>query len=207
MAFLRPSLSFDPDADIRGARVYLRPPTMQDYAAWAELRALSRQHLTPWEPQWARDELTRSSFRRRLKAAQREMRDDLSYSYLIFAETPLRLVGGLNISNVRRGIAQAASIGYWIGAPYAGRGLMTDAVRAVAPFAFNSLRLHRLEAACLPTNVASMRVLEKAGFRLEGQARQYLKIDGRWQDHNLYALLHDDLQASLQPAQAEPARR
>jgi ribosomal-protein-alanine N-acetyltransferase len=195
MAFLRPSLSIDPDADIRGARVYLRAPGMQDYAAWAELRALSRQHLSPWEPQWARDELTRSSFRRRLRAAQRETRDDLSYSYLVFADTPLRLVGGLNVSNVRRGIAQTASIGYWIGAPYAGRGLMTDAVRAVAPFAFTNLRLHRLEAACLPTNGASMRVLQKAGFRHEGLARQYLKIDGRWQDHNLFALLHDDLQS------------
>jgi ribosomal-protein-alanine N-acetyltransferase len=192
MAFLRPSFSIDPDADVRGDRVYLRPPSMQDYAAWAELRALSRQHLSPWEPQWARDELTRSSYRRRLRAAQREARDDLGYSYLIFAETPQRLVGGLNISNVRRGIAQTASIGYWIGAPYAGRGLMTEAVRAIAPFAFTSLRLHRLEAACLPTNAASMRVLAKAGFRLEGLARQYLKIDGRWQDHDLYAMLHDD---------------
>jgi ribosomal-protein-alanine N-acetyltransferase len=199
MAFLRPSLNIDPDADICGARVYLRPPTMQDYAAWAELRALSRQHLTPWEPQWARDELTRSAFRRRLRAAQRDARDDLGYSYLIFAETPMRLVGGLNISNVRRGIAQMASIGYWIGAPYAGRGLMTEAVRTVAPFAFSALRLHRLEAACLPANVPSMRVLEKAGFRPEGQARRYLKIDGRWQDHNLYALLRDDMQC-------EPAR-
>jgi ribosomal-protein-alanine N-acetyltransferase len=202
MAFLRPSLSVDPDADIRGAGVYLRAPGMQDYAAWAELRALSRQHLTPWEPQWARDELARSSFRRRLRAAQREARDDLGYSYLIFAETPLRLVGGLNVSNVRRGIAQTASIGYWIGAPYAGRGLMTDAVRAVALFAFANLRLHRLEAACLPTNAASMRVLEKTGFRLEGQARQYLKIDGRWQDHSLYALLQSDLQSDQRPGPA-----
>jgi ribosomal-protein-alanine N-acetyltransferase len=193
MAFLRPPLSIDPDADIRGECVCLRYPTMQDYAAWAELRALSRQHLTPWEPQWARDELTRSSFRRRLRAIQREARDELGYAYFIFAETPLRLVGGLNISNVRRGIAQAASIGYWIGAPYAGRGLMTDAVRASVSFAFSTLRLNRLEAACLPSNAASMRVLHKAGFRLEGRARQYLKIDGRWQDHNLYALLHDDV--------------
>ena len=200
MAFLRPSLSIDPDADIRGARVHLRYPTMQDYPAWAELRALSRQHLTAWEPQWARDELTRSSFRRRLRAAQREARDDLGYAYLILAETPQRLVGGLNISNVRRGVAQTASIGYWIGAPYAGRGLMTDAVQAVATFAFAALKLNRLEAACLPSNAASTRVLEKAGFRLEGCARQYLKIDGRWQDHSLYALLHDDVHP--QPARS-----
>jgi ribosomal-protein-alanine N-acetyltransferase len=192
MAFLRPTLSIDPDADIRGRRVYLRHPAMQDYAAWAELRALSRPHLQPWEPQWAKDELTRSAFRRRLRMAQREVRDDLGYAYLIFAETPMTLVGGLNVSNVRRGIAQSASIGYWIGAPFVGRGLMTDAVRAVGQYAFASLRLNRLEAACLPSNAASARVLEKAGFRREGRARQYLKIDGRWQDHDLYAMLHDD---------------
>jgi ribosomal-protein-alanine N-acetyltransferase len=199
MAFLRSSPSIDPDADIRGTRVCLRFPVMSDYAAWAELRALSRQHLAPWEPQWARDELTRSSFRRRLRHAQREIRDDLGYAFLVFAETPLTLVGGLNVSNVRRGIAQTASIGYWIGAPYAGRGLMTDAVQAVTQFAFGTLRLNRLEAACLPSNVASARVLAKARFRLEGRARQYLRIDGRWQDHDLYALLHDDLRP-------EPAR-
>ena len=199
MAFLRPSPGIDPDAEIRGERACLRFPAMGDYAAWAELRALSRHHLTPWEPQWARDELTRSSFRRRLRQAQREVRDDLGYAYLIFAETPLTLVGGLNVGNVRRGIAQTGSIGYWIGAPYAGRGLMTDAVRAVTHFAFASVRLNRLEAACLPSNAASARVLAKAGFRLEGRARQYLKIDGRWQDHDLYALLHDD-------PRPEPAR-
>jgi [ribosomal protein S5]-alanine N-acetyltransferase len=199
MAFLRPSSSIDPDAEIRGARVSLRFPAMHDYAAWAELRALSRQHLTPWEPQWARDELTRSAFRRRLRHAQREARDDLGYAYLIFAETPATLVGGLNVSNVRRGIAQAASLGYWIGAPYAGRGLMTDAVCAIVQYAFATLRLNRLEAACLPGNVASSRVLTKAGFRLEGRARQFLKIDGRWQDHDLYGLLHDD----PRPAPAE----
>lgn len=192
MAFLRPSPGIDPDAEIRGEFVSLRLPNMSDYAAWAELRALSRQHLTPWEPQWARDELTRSSFRRRLRHIQREVRDDLGYAYLIFAETPLTLVGGLNISNVRRGIAQTASIGYWIGAPYAGRGLMTDAARTVTHFAFATLRLNRIEAACLPSNAASARVLAKVGFRLEGRARRYLKIDGRWQDHDLYALLHDD---------------
>ena len=103
-----------------------------------------------------------------------------------------RLIGGLNISNVRRGVAQAASLGYWMGAPYAGRGLMTDAVRAALHFAFSTLRLNRLEAACLPTNAASQRVLEKAGFTREGRARRYLKINGQWQDHDLFALLQDD---------------
>lgn len=192
MAFLRSTLTVDPETEVRGARIYLRHPIMPDYAAWAELRALSRAHLMPWEPQWARDELTRSNFRRRLRQHHRELRDDQGYAYLIFSDADSRLVGGLSLSNVRRGAAQAASLGYWMGAPYAGRGLMTDAVRAIIVFAFGPLRLHRLEAACLPTNTASKRVLEKTGFKREGLARRYLKINGQWQDHDLFALLHDD---------------
>jgi [ribosomal protein S5]-alanine N-acetyltransferase len=195
MAFLRSLPVVDADAEIRGARVFLRHPTMQDYSAWAELRALSRQHLTPWEPQWTRDELARSTFRRRLRQYQRELRDDHGYAYLIFSEADGGLLGGLNVSNVRRGIAQAASIGYWMGAPHAGRGLMTETVRAAVQFAFTTLGLHRLEAACLPNNIASARVLEKAGFKREGRARRYLKINGQWQDHDLFALLDDDLRA------------
>ena len=102
----------------------------------AELRAASRAHLTVWEPQWARDELSRSAFRRRLRQYQREMKEDLGYAFLIFRQADSVLLGGLSISNVRRGVAQAASIGYWIGAPHVGRGHMTDGVTTVLPFAF-----------------------------------------------------------------------
>ena len=192
MAFSRSTTLPDVDAEIRGQEVYLRPPSMGDYSAWAELRALSRQHLTVWEPQWARDELARSAFRRRLRQYQREMRDDHGYAYLIFREADAALLGGLTISNVKRGVAQTASLGYWMGMPHIGRGHMTNAVRAMIPFAFGTLALHRLEAACLPHNAPSSRVLEKVGFRREGTARRYLKINDIWQDHDLYALLHDD---------------
>jgi [ribosomal protein S5]-alanine N-acetyltransferase len=191
MAFSR-SILPDADAEVRGREVYLRQPVMGDYVAWAELRALSRQHLTVWEPLWTRDELARSAFRRRLRQYQREMREDQGYAFLIFREADAALVGGLTISNIRRGVAQSASVGYWMGLPHVGRGHMTDAVRAVVPFAFSTLGLHRLEAACLPHNAASARVLEKSGFRREGTARRYLKINDVWQDHDLYALLHDD---------------
>jgi ribosomal-protein-alanine N-acetyltransferase len=192
MAFLRSTSGIDPDAEVHGREVFLRHPAMGDYAAWAELRALSRHHLTVWEPQWARDELTRSAFRRRLRQYQRELRDDQGYAFLIFRTADATLLGGLSISNVRRGVAQAASIGYWIGVPYVRSGHMTDAVRACLPFAFTTLGLHRLEAACLPHNIPSQRVLEKAGFKREGMARRYLKINGVWQDHDLFALLQDD---------------
>jgi ribosomal-protein-alanine N-acetyltransferase len=194
MAFLR-STQFDAEAEISGREVVLRHPTMADYPAWAELRALSRQHLTPWEPQWSRDELARSAFRRRLRQYQRELKDDLGYAFLIFRQSDAVLLGGLSISNVRRGVAQAAAVGYWIGQPHAGGGHMTDAVKAMVPYAFGTLGLHRLEAACLPHNAASARVLEKAGFTREGLARRYLRIDGIWQDHDLYALVQDDVRA------------
>jgi ribosomal-protein-alanine N-acetyltransferase len=195
MAFLRSTSGIDGEAEVHGREVSLRHPAMGDYSAWAELRAMSRQHLIVWEPQWSRDELTRSAFRRRLRQYQRELREDQGYAFLVFRNADAALLGGLSVSNVRRGVAQAASVGYWIGAPYVRRGYMTDAVKAVLPFAFGTLGLHRLEAACLPHNLPSTRVLEKVGFKREGMARRYLKINGVWQDHDLFALLHDDVRA------------
>ena len=192
MVFLRSTLGHDANPCIRGRGVVLRYLTMSDYAAWAELRALSRDHLVPWEPAWARDELTRSAYRRRLRHYQRETREDLGYAFGIFEELDERLIGGLTLSNVRRGVTQAASLGYWLGRPHAGRGRMSGAVRAVLPYAFDVLRLHRIEAATMPTNTASIRVLERCGFEREGYARRFLRINGVWQDHILFARLAED---------------
>lgn len=189
MAFLRSSSGIDSALTLRGRSVWMRAPTMADYVAWAELRAMSRDHLTPWEPQWQRDELSRSSFRRRVRHYQREAREDLGYAFLIFSESDDKLVGGLTLSNVRRGVTQAGILGYWIGKPFAGRGYMTEAVRTAVVFAFDTLHLHRLEAATMPSNAPSIRVLEHNGFRQEGFARQLLKINGVWEDHLLHALL------------------
>jgi ribosomal-protein-alanine N-acetyltransferase len=192
MAFLRSSLGQDSAYAVRGRGLWLRLPTMTDYAPWAELRARSREHLTPWEPLWQRDELTRSAFRRRVRHYQREAREDLGYAFLIFREGDEQLLGGLTLSNVRRGVTQAAVLGYWLGLPFVKRGYMTEAVRAVAAFGFEELHLHRLEAATMPNNIASIRVLEHNGFRREGFARKLLKINGVWEDHVLHALVAED---------------
>jgi ribosomal-protein-alanine N-acetyltransferase len=165
---------------------------MGDYAEWAELRARSREHLTPWEPVWQRDELTRSAYRRRVRHYHREAREDLGYALLIFSDGDDRLLGGLSLSNVRRGVTQAAVLGYWLGLPYVRQGYMTAAVGAVVAYAFEELRLHRLEAATMPNNVASIRVLERNGFAREGIARRLLKINGQWEDHVLHALVAED---------------
>jgi len=177
---------------INGAGVFLRAPQSGDYAEWSALREASRAFLTPWEPTWPSDDLTRGAFRRRLRRYAEDQRSDLAYAFLIFRADDQTMVGGLTLANIRRGVAQAGSIGYWIGASFARRGHMTAAVRALAPFCFGTLRLHRLEAACIPTNAASVRLLEKTGFQREGYAREYLCINGVWQDHLLYARLKDD---------------
>ena len=182
----------EPELAVRGQRVMLRPPQMSDHEEWAALREESRDFLTPWEPIWPADDLTRPAFRRRLKRYEEDQRGDQSYALLIFENEQNALVGGITLANVRRGVAQAGSIGYWVGARYARRGLMTAAMRALIPYAFDSLRLHRLEAACIPTNAASVALLEKTGFQREGYAREYLCINGVWSDHLLYARLRGD---------------
>jgi ribosomal-protein-alanine N-acetyltransferase len=192
MAFFRTVSFSETFPAIPGAGVTLRVPQSGDHAEWAALREASRSFLTPWEPTWPADDLTRGAFRRRLKRYADDQRSDLAYAFLIFRSDDNSLVGGLTLANIRRGVAQAGSIGYWIGAPFARKGYMTEAVRALIPFCFRSLRLHRVEAACIPANSASIRLLEKTGFTREGYARGYLCIDGAWQDHLLYAQLNED---------------
>jgi ribosomal-protein-alanine N-acetyltransferase len=179
---------------IQANGVLLRAPQMQDFVEWAAVREASREFLSPWEPTWPPDDLTRSAFRRRLKRYAEDLRSDQAYPFFLFAARDNRLLGGITLTNIRRGVAQAGSIGYWIGAPFARRGYMAAALHALVPFAFSTLRLHRLEAACIPTNAASIALLEKSGFQREGYAREYLCINGMWQDHLLYARLSDDPQ-------------
>jgi [ribosomal protein S5]-alanine N-acetyltransferase len=192
MAIFRSVNFSDPLPAVTGAGVYLRAPQIGDYAEWAELREASRAFLTPWEPTWPSDDLSRGAFRRRLRRYAEDQRSDIAYAFLIFRSDDQTMVGGLTLANIRRGVAQAGAIGYWVGAPFARQGFMTAAVRAFIPFGFGTLRLHRLEAACIPTNAASVGLLEKTGFQREGYAREYLCINGIWQDHLLYARLKDD---------------
>lgn len=177
---------------LAGKTVILRPPWHRDYREWAALRQRSRAFLEPWEPRWPADDLSRTAWLTRLKRYRREERAGTGFSFLIFEAEHGRLVGGISIGNVRYGVAQSAQIGYWMGEPYAGRGLMQAAMRLILDHAFSSLRLHRVEAACIPDNQRSIRVLENAGFQQEGLLRSYLQINGVWRDHLLYAMIAED---------------
>ncbi len=191
MSFLR-AVVFDPLPTLRGRRICLRSPTMADHPAWADLRLRSRDFLAPWEPIWPADDLDKPAFRRRIKRYAAEVRDGVAYPFFVVAADTDEVLGGLTLAQVRRGVTQSGTIGYWMGAPHAGKGLMTEAVGLLAGWAFDKLKLHRLEAACLPDNIPSIRLLEKVGFSLEGHARSYLCIAGRWSDHLLWGLLADD---------------
>lgn len=177
---------------LAGPSVRLRPPRMTDHAEWSELRLRSRDYLQPWEPVWPADDLTRTAFRRRLSAYARDMTADVAYPFFVFRADDEALVGGVTLSNIRRGVAQIAQLGYWCGQPFAGKGLTTSAVRAVTSFAFEKLGLHRVEAACIPDNDPSRKLLLRVGFQPEGMARAYLKINGDWRDHLLFGMLAGD---------------
>jgi len=191
VGFLRSPFAPDLPPVLRNGEVEMRTPDTSDYQAWADLRLRSREFLAPWEPVWPANDLTRTGFRSRIKRYWREIEDDAAYPFFIFSAGERQLLGALTFSNVRRGVAQTASLGYWIGAPHARRGLMTSAVELAMGFAFDHLRLHRIEAACLPGNAASIALLRRCGFEQEGLAKRYLKIAGLWQDHLLFARLCD----------------
>jgi len=174
---------------IEGEGVTLRPPRAADYGEWRELRAGSRDFLQPWEPTWPMDDLSRAAFRRRLAAYSRDREAGAAYPFFVYRAADGALTGGITLSNVRRGVAQMGSIGYWCGKPFARKGFTLAAVRAMSSFAFRTLALHRLEAACLPHNEPSRRLLAQAGFTEEGYAKAYLKINGVWRDHVLFGLI------------------
>jgi ribosomal-protein-alanine N-acetyltransferase len=179
-----------------GERIYLRPPARGDYKQWVEVRETSRGFLEPWEPSWGEDALERSVYRDRVARILQEWRLDLGYGFHILRRADDRLIGGVNLNNVRRGVAQAANLGYWMGEIYANHGYMTDTVRTLLPHAFQGLGLHRIDAACIPENQPSRHLLAKFGFREIGEAKGYLKINGEWRDHLLTSALLEDVMKS-----------
>ena len=173
-------------------RLSLRPPQHTDFTAWTGLRRDSAAFLQPWEPTWADDHLTRKSFTNRVYWAQRSVRNETALPLFLFRRGPEDLVGAITLDNIRRGPAQSATLGYWVGAPFARQGFMREAIEGLVHHAFHRLDLSRVEAACLPENAASRGVLEKSGFKYEGVAQSYLQIAGRWRNHVLYANLRPD---------------
>ena len=177
---------------LTGERVFLRPPKRRDALKWQKLRMSSKSFLVPWEPSWDASSCTRRAFLRYFKNSNYLANMDRAYSFLIFKTDDKTLLGGINIGNVRRGVSQSASLGYWVGEKYSRNGYMKEALKLLIPSLFVDLRLNRIEAATLEENIASKNLLKKIGFKKEGVLRKYLKINGTWRDHILYGLLEND---------------
>lgn len=177
---------------IETERMTLRLPQHADWRPWAALRLESQSFLIPWEPLWSDDHLSRRSFVNRVYWAQRALAQGTALPLMLTLRSDGTLLGAITLDNIRRGPAQAGTLGYWIGQRHARQGLMAEAVRAVVHHAFRELDLSRIDAACLPENTASRGLLEASGFKYEGVAQSYLQIAGRWRNHVLYANLRND---------------
>ena len=186
MLLLKPKLRIETE------RMTLRPPIHSDFRDWTALRVKSREFLTRWEPAWDDDHLTRKAFTNRVYWAQRSVSSGTALPLFLIRRDDQMLLGAITLDNIRRGPAQAGTLGYWTGQPFARQGYMREAIQAVVHQAFTRLDLSRIEAACLPENQASRALLERSGFKYEGVAQSYLQIDGRWRTHVLYAALRSD---------------
>jgi len=180
--------------ELRGRRVVLRPLASSDFRQWREVRRRNAGWLLKWEPKPPKgnpdDTEDLAAFGARCGARQREWQLGTGYGFGIFVEG--RLAGEINVSGVQRGPFQNAYVGYWIDEAQAGRGYVPEALVAVARFAFEDVRLHRLQVAIIPRNRASRRVVEKLGLREEGVAVRYLAINGVWEDHLRYAITAEE---------------
>lgn len=177
---------------IETERLTLRPPAHGDFRAWAAIREQSADFLIPWEPARAPDHLSRKAFTNRVYWAQRSIASGSAIPLFLFRREDEALLGAITLDNIARGPAQSATIGYWIGEPYARQGYMTEAIGGIVHYGFHTLDLSRIQAACLAENSASRGLLEKCGFKYEGVAQAYLQINGRWRNHVLYAILRED---------------
>ncbi len=169
--------------------LYLRPPLRRDKREWLQLRYASLEHLQNWEPDYGKEFASSASFNLYFRHIKNLLADKRGEGWLIFNSSDNAMIGSITLSNMRFGSVQAADIGYWVGAGYAGHGKMSEALPLVLSRVFEHYNLRRLNAASLPENKPSRHILKKFGFELEGTARQYLHINGAYRDHHIYALL------------------
>ncbi|MDP9069516.1 MAG: GNAT family N-acetyltransferase [Actinomycetota bacterium] len=175
-----------------GERVYVRLLEAEDAPDLLELRVRNRDFLRPWEPRRPGMRYTLEEQTSQLAFALESAAADRAYHFGIFVPAG-ELVGTITLSNVARRAWQNATIGYFVDEQHNGKGFATDAIRLVTRLAFTELGLHRVQAGVMPRNPASMRALEKAGYRREGLSLRYLHINDVWEDHVMFAITQEEL--------------
>jgi ribosomal-protein-alanine N-acetyltransferase len=181
---------------VEAGEIYVRLLRPDDAPAQLDLLQRNREFFRPFEPRRPPEQETLEAQRELLRSSHERSALGEEYSFGVFLEDDDVLIGRANLTNIIRRAFQNAYLGYYLDEAYNGRGFMTKAVAAVVGYALGPVRLHRIQAAVMPENLPSIRVLEKVGFRREGFAANYLRIDGRWRDHYIYAITAED---PLQP--------
>lgn len=169
-------------------RIDIRRIEVHEAHMLLDLRIRNRAFLTPYEPNFPDAHYTLEGQQNLLEKAKISWDNDAGYAMGIFLANTHQLIGRVSLSNVVRGAWESCTLGYFLDEPLNGQGLMTEALSHAVQFAFGTIALHRIQAAVMPWNVGSIRVLEKVGFEYEGYAKHYLKINGVWEDHNLYSI-------------------
>lgn len=174
----------------------VRPLSASDAPALASLRQQNHQFLQPFEPIRPASFYTIEAQYQQLEEAERSFREGTGYSFGIFVGPDQTLVDRVNLSNIVRGAWQNATLGYFLDQSHNGKGIMTRAVGEVIRFAFTEAKLHRVQAAVMPRNTGSIKVLAKNRFREEGLSLRYLQINGKWEDHLIFAITAEELETT-----------
>jgi len=177
---------------IESERLVLRFPLRKDFENWVVLRKKNEVFLNKWEPKKTEYFYSLRSFKLRVKWCKESFKNQRTLSLFIFLRKEKKLIGGITLDNIRKGSSQSASLGYWLAYEHTRNGYMTEAMKLIIDYGFNVLKLSRLEAATLPENEASRKLLEKIGFKYEGVAQSYLQIYGKWRNHIIYSKLRED---------------
>ena len=172
-------------------RLILRLPVIADYENWVVLRKKSEDFLNQWEPEKDVNYYSKNFFKKRVKWAKKNFDLNIVLHFFIFLRSNYQLVGGITLDNIRYGPFQSATLGYWLGEEFSKKGIMTESLNSVMIYASKNVGISRIEAATLPNNIASRRLLEKCNFKYEGVGQYYLQIRGKWQHHILYAITFD----------------
>mgnify|MGYP003385761929 CR=1 FL=1 len=181
------------DLVLQGQNIILRMPDVSDWRAWTKLREVSASFLSPWEPLWPSDAASESFYMRQWRRFARRWVQDREYAFLIFRKGQDNqeggLLGGITITDIKRSVYQVGTLGYWMGAPFAGQGVMREAISMLLPLAFDVLGLQRVEATVMPENERSLRLLRGLGFREVGLSKQNMQIEGAWRDQILFEMI------------------
>lgn len=173
----------------------LRPPRTGDVTEIRRLLRANHEHLKPWNPAPppGEDPASITEVSNSVLRQRRDWKRGRGYVFMLAErEQPGTFIGKIALSGVMRGAMYGAYLGYWMAADVQGRGLVTEGLRAVLDFAFGAAGLHRVQAAIMPRNPQSLRVIEKLGFRREGYAERYLQIAGKWEDHIVFARTREE---------------